>query len=1105
MTQPVKYYLDSQNRFVVENYNWAKPFSNFFPGIAGKWGIPLWVYYVSKGQGICSVGVHDKDHAILEFLSFNKACQAVFKQGFRTFLRVDGGPVYEPFQKVADDAVSQSMIVSSHELEITELNTNTELEIRMVTYPLANMPLAGLVRQVSVKNTGSETREVELIDGLPSILPYGVTFEHTNVIARHIEGMMGVFKVNGLPLFRLKQTPSDVEEIGQISGGNFYFSIGDDGVPLSDHLIVDPYVVFGEAENHDFPWFFEQKSVDELLDSVQIMENRTPSALTALGRNLSPGETITFHSIIGFADDEESLTDLTSRVETTGFLQQKRAENRDVIDQIKNFAFTVSGEPTFDQYSQQTFLDNVMRGGMPVTFESGEHKSFFYTYARQNGDLERDYHWFVLEATYLSQGNGHYRSILQNRRMDSWFFPEIEDLNILTYLNLVQTDGYNPLVVNGLSYTVEDSEQVEAWLKDIVPGTGMQSLLELVSGSFTPGEFIRKLEASAGQIERPYEELLAELLALCTMNEIGALHEGYWQDHWFYNLDTIETFRMIYPDRWREALLEKRAYTFFDNPDIVQPRERKSVLVDGQIRQYGSVVRDPEKQALIESREEEPHKVRTQFGQGEIYSTSLLVKLLCIIANRMASLDPAGIGVEMEAGKPGWLDSLNGLPGVFGSSLNETLELERASRLLRESLSDKNVSDSDTELIYGELHTFISGLGEAIGTRLASQALDKELVFWEESQALKESYRAATRLGIDGHEEQMTMAEVRVFLERCLSLIGSLFDDSHRAQIYDEAGVPHTYFISEVEEYTPTLSEQDGSSPLTNSAGNPLVRPRSFDHRPMALFLEGPVHMLRVHKEQARPVYEAVRQSELFDRQMQMFRCCAWLKDEPFEIGRIKSYARGWIENESVYTHMEYKWLREVLRSGLHEEFFTEARNALVPFLEPETYGRSILENCSFIVSSVFPDPRMHGQAFQPRLSGVTCEFLDIWANMVAGEQPFFLDDDGELRLSLQPILPDWFFTTADGSHRYWDMVDGWVEVDIPENCFAFKFIGRTLVIYHNPERKPTYGTDGVRPTAYTLTHVDGSTVSSDGDTLDASLSTAIREGRIRQIDVILA
>lgn len=68
----VKYSLDEGGRFSIENYNWAKPISNFLPGIAGKWGIPMWVYYVSKHQGVCSLGIQDKDHAIMEFQSLTK-------------------------------------------------------------------------------------------------------------------------------------------------------------------------------------------------------------------------------------------------------------------------------------------------------------------------------------------------------------------------------------------------------------------------------------------------------------------------------------------------------------------------------------------------------------------------------------------------------------------------------------------------------------------------------------------------------------------------------------------------------------------------------------------------------------------------------------------------------------------------------------------------------------------------------------------------------------------------------------------------------------------------------------------------------------------------
>lgn len=1089
-TPQPQYSLDADGRFTVTHYNWAKPFSNFFPGIAGKWGIPMWLFYVNRGQGICSLGVHDKDHAILEFLSFNKALQVVGQQGFRSFLRVDGSEVYEPFRKLDDATVGQSMTVTSHELEIRDHNPALDLEITVSYFPLANLPLAGLVRRVTIANTSATERELELIDGLPKILPYGVTFEHVKVIARHIEGMMGAFEVAGVPLYRLKQTPGDVEQVGQISGGNFYLSVDEQGEMLSEQTIVDPYVVFGEQEAHDFPWQFAQAPLEDLLRAEQVRENRTPSALAALRRTLPAGEALTVHSIVGFAPTDAALAGFAEQAADLAFFERQRAENERVIDQVKHTAFTVSGQPSFDQYVQQTFLDNVMRGGMPLTFQTGENKNIFYIYARQNGDLERDYHWFVLEPTYLSQGNGHYRSILQNRRMDGWFFPEIEDFNLTTYLNLIQTDGYNPLVVNGCSYTAENPDAVDRWIRKNLPRPGRERVSKLVRGSFTPGEFVGALEALDEPVDRPYEELLAELLALCTVNEIGDLHEGFWQDHWTYNLDTIDTFRMIYPECWRRTLLERRSYTYFDDPDVVQPREQKTLLVDRRVRQYGAVVRDPEKEELIGSRQRDAHKVRTQHGQGEIYRTNLLVKLLCIIANRIASLDREGVGVEMEAGKPGWLDSLNGLPALFGSSLNETLELERACRLLIDSLAGTEVQPQP---VFGELAELIRGLDAALRQRLSA---GDPLAFWERSHDLLESYRAATRLGIGGEEFEFSRDEIVGFLEGCLEVIaaGLSVENTRNA-----AGLPHTYFITEIVKYEVAKTD------VAASDGGALpVKPLEYNHRPMAPYLEGSVHTLRVRPEEAASVYAAVRQSELFDPKLEMYRCCSWQKDEPMEIGRIKSYARGWIENESIYTHMEYKWLLELLRSGLHDEFFDDIQQALVPFMDPAVYGRSLLENCSFIASSVYPDPRSHGRAFQPRLSGVTSEMLHLWTLMVAGPQPFFLNEIGDLTLRLHPVLHERFFTTEPITRSYWDAWGEQQTIRLPENSFGFKFLGKTMVVYLNPERRPTYGANGVGPVEYTLTYHDGPTITEDEPELWKDLAKHVRRGAVSRLDVLL-
>src|SRR5205814_5660465 len=97
---PPKYY-HRDDTFVIEQYNQARPFSSFLPGIAGPYGKPMWVFYTNRVQGIASFGVRNKDSAMLEFNPATKAYQDTPFLGFRTFLRVREGRnvlFYEPFQ-----------------------------------------------------------------------------------------------------------------------------------------------------------------------------------------------------------------------------------------------------------------------------------------------------------------------------------------------------------------------------------------------------------------------------------------------------------------------------------------------------------------------------------------------------------------------------------------------------------------------------------------------------------------------------------------------------------------------------------------------------------------------------------------------------------------------------------------------------------------------------------------------------------------------------------------------------------------------------------------------------------------------------------------------
>jgi hypothetical protein len=140
-----------------------------------------------------------------------------------------------------------------------------------------------------------------------------------------------------------------------------------------------------------------------------------------------------------------------------------------------------------------------------------------------------------------------------------------------------------------------------------------------------------------------------------------------------------------------------------------------------------------------------------------------------------------------------------------------------------------------------------------------------------------------------------------------------------------------------------------------------------------------------------------------------MFKVNAPLSHLNHKIGRTYAFTPGWLENESIWLHMEYKLLLSLLKLELYDQFYTHFKNTFIPFLSTDIYGRSVLENSSFIVSSAYPDDRLHGRGFYARLSGATIEALNILAIMFIGHNPYSYSNN-ELSIKLKPTIPGWLF-----------------------------------------------------------------------------------------------
>jgi hypothetical protein len=1088
----VKYLLKEDGRFIVENYNFSKPFSSFFPGIAGLYGIPMWVFYVNRGQGICSFGTNSKDQPILEFISADKAYQMVFQRGFRTFIKLkEKGSFryYEPFQNSIDNLIykrNNRMVIDFADLGLEEDNLSLGLSVKVHYFTIPSDSFAGLVRILSVKNISKKSKAMEIIDGIPIMMPYGLSNMFLKKLSRTIEAWMGVENLdNNAPFYRLKVDPTDRPEVIHIKKGNFYLSFtGDSKKTNILKPIVDPECVFGRACDLSFPYSF-LKDNNFRYPKKQIAQSRTPSAFSMFKVNLEKNEETILYSIFGNMDSLEKLNKNIHRISRIGYIESKRNENKKIVSQVMQNAAVLSSSNTFNLYSQGTFLDNVIRGGLPITLDK-ENNEVVYVYSRKHGDLERDYNKFVTQPTYFSQGNGNYRDINQNRRNDIFFNPELKEASIISFFNLIQLDGFNPLVVKGISYHIEDKDKISKILKDYLEdGHGMNLLESFLSKSFYIGELFLFLEENNIKIKGDRDEFIKKVLSFSVKQEEADYKEGFWTDHWTYNTDLLESYLALYPEKLSEVLLSNKEFTYFDDCWIVNPRSAKYVLYHGKPRQLHSVAFCKEKKELIEERKIEPNKVRVDFGKGQIYKTNLLQKIICLIVNKLASLDQFGTGIEMEAGKPNWYDALNGLPALFGSSISETMELKRLILFIRDSLSSLNLNSDFKIDLAEEVFNFYRGVHDLLSEQKKSLNEDAFL-FWDKSYALKEEYRKQIVFGLSGREKQITLSDFMEFIGLSLEKVDIGISKSYNPK--DKTYC--TYFINEVLEY----------ENIGNGKDEVFIKPLKFRQKKLPLFLEGFVHALKIAEESRdkKSIYDTVRKSKLYDKSLGMYKVNASLDGQPEEIGRARAFSPGWLENESIWLHMEYKYLLGLIKSGLCEEFYKEFFEILIPFQDPQRYGRSILENSSFLVSSAFLDDKLHGNGFVARLSGSTSEFIHIWLVMNVGDKPFFINN-GKLSLKFSPILHKDLFTKKASSIKIGDR-----EILIDKNCYAFNFLGNILVVYHNSKRLNTYGNNSAKINKIVLEDKKGLTHTIEKELVSENHSHGIRSGNFSRIDIYL-
>lgn len=1030
--------------YKIENYGRKSAFASFLPGISGVKGIPLWCYYVNRGQGVVSFGVENKDHAIMEFYPAHQAYQNVKITGFRTFVK-KGGAVLEPFQ---DETVPHSMSVSMNGLKIEECNEKEGLRTRVSYFTLPGERIAALVRKVSITNISGEAVSLEILDGMPACIPYGIDHEGLKMMGQTLKAWMQVDRAGNIPYMKARASTADSTAVAQVLGGNFSLGSMENGMRLK--AITDPEVIFSYDLSLQKPVGFTEHGVRELEQMPEVSENLVPCCFYGMEAELRAGEETVLYELFGQVENKELLLKFSEKTLDAAYYERKKQEADSLTDNLCRQISTKTADPNFDAYCRYTYLDNVLRGGYPIKL--AENK-VFYVYSRKHGDLERDYNFFSMLPEFYSQGNGNFRDVNQNRRCDTFFNPFVGEENIRTFYSLIQPDGYNPLGVEKVTYRLKEEKAEEIFRA--ASKEARRHLIQTLARPFTPGALYRELDG-VWEAEQQKDALFAQVMREAEGVVNGRFLEGYWSDHWTYNLDLLENYLSVFPEK-EEELLYGKNYNYYMPQAKVRKRAGRCVKTERGIRQYRAIDRTEAEDGTL---------MRADCGKGGVIFVTLMEKLLLLSVTKFTTLDAYGMGVEMEGGKPGWYDALNGLPGLFGSSMAETCEL---ARNLEYTIQALKRYPKEVELSK-EVAEFIRQT-ERIAAQEEQALLNRQKVlsFWNKVNDAKEDYRKQVERGFTGETASLSSAYLVNTLEKWHAAVCA----GIKKACDMNGGICPTYFTFEVTKYDEYKNGEET-----------CVMPLDFEVRTVPLFLEGPVRYLKLDNTAGtkKTMYEQVKKSDLYDGKLSMYKVNASLEGASYELGRAKAFTPGWLENESVWLHMEYKYLLELLKSGMYEEFFEDFHNAAIPFLDEEVYGRSIYENSSFIASSKNPNGKYHGKGFVARLSGSTVEFLNMWTILMFGQKPFAVKE-GELVLKLEPALPSYLVEAG--------------------RTVEAVFLGETRVIYHIGEQKD-YIPGGYRIAECELEYKDGSILRTERHEIKGKPARDVRDGLVKEINITL-
>ncbi|MBN2414002.1 hypothetical protein JXQ31_20170 [candidate division KSB1 bacterium] len=1126
-------YFEIENEVFYKISNYDKMPSFFMTLVSDS---DHWMFISSNGG--LTAGRKNPENALFPYNTDDKVHDSKDTTGSKTIVFVEQEEkafLWEPFSNKYDGVypIQRNIYknIAGNKLIFEEENFDLNVTFQ---YAWLNSEKFGFIKRSRILNTGGQTVQINILDGVQNILPYGVD----RMMQTQFSTLVDAYKKNelqaesGLGLFSLSSIPVDKAEPSEALRVTTVWCAGlKDSKKLISTAQLEKFRLEREITQETDKravrgaYFaqteFQLSSGSENEWQFVLEVNQDAGEVAALSGLLKNGAklpdmlkqdvergTENLVKIVGFADGlqvtEDRLT--TSRhfsnvlfnvmrggifdnnytIGKADFMDFITKANADILKKHKSF---------FSNLSETFVYSELISGARKQNDPNVERLCYEYlplTFSRRHGDPSRPWNIFSIETkkedgSKILNYQGNWRDIFQNWDALCLSNPGYIESIICKFVNASTPDGYNPYRVTRDGFDWEVLDPSDPWS-----------------------------------------------------------NIGYWGDHQIiYLLKFLELSGQYHPGILYEFLI-RDIFTYADLPYRIKP--------------YAEILKNPRDTIVYDTAaaREIEKRVETVGGDGKlvrdrkghIYHVNLTEKLLIPVLAKLTNFIPEA-GIWMNTQRPEWNDANNALVGN-GVSMVTLYYMRRFQTyclgLFKKSgLEYVELSEEAAELLYSITDIFKQYkkiLIKAVSNR------DRKTVSGKLGQAGNSYRQKIYANGFSGQRKQVPVSALVEFCEISLEFIDSTIRANKRAdRLYhaynllklnnDEMSIRYLYEM--LEGQVAVLSSGYLSVGESLEVLDALRKSALFRKDQYSYILYPDRQLPRFVDKNIIPV-EKLRQSGLLKKMLEdnnktivykdidgqfhfngAFRNAAVLADvlERLKFGEYAVLANRdyqlildiyedifdhqsftgrsgtFFKYEglgSIYWHMVSKLLLAVkdnifatVKAGADEsvirelkKHYYEIRAGIGVHKSPELYG-------------AFPtDPYSHTPGFagaqQPGLTGQVKE--DIISRM--GELGIVVEDG---TISFQPVLlqKEEFLKTKK-IFIYYDFSGVKRRIDLPENSLVFTFC-QVPVVYHLKA--------GNR---ITLTNNNGANTEITGLTLDQQTSASIfdKTGSITRIDVLI-